>query len=306
MTKQLKAELSLLGITVVWGSSFIIMKNISEDIPAYVYLTLRFTVAGLLMILLFHRKLRDFSCKAFWSGTIVGLLLYGGMMLQVMGLHTTSASNSAFITGLNVVMVPVISATLLKKRPPLNAVFGVMLATAGLFVLKGFKGSWQIGDTYTLLCAVCFALQIIFIDKFAADVDIYQLATVEIVSAAVFYAITWLVADIGLPPVSFAIDSKVILTVLYTGALGTALGYGVQTVAQKYTTPTRTALILTCEPVFGAIFATAVPNGQGVREVLTLNTVLGCLLILLGMIITELRAGQGVGQGDGSAVPSSK
>ncbi|HBR01382.1 MAG TPA: EamA/RhaT family transporter, partial [Ruminiclostridium sp.] len=165
MTKQLKADLSLLSITVVWGSSFIIMKNISEDLPAYVYLTLRFSVAGILMLLLFHKRLKTLKLKTLLSGCVIGFLIYGGMMLQVMGLQTTSASNSGFITGLNVVMVPILSATLLKKKPPVSAVIGVIMAAVGLFIMKGFTGSWVIGDTYTLLCAVCFALQIIFIDK---------------------------------------------------------------------------------------------------------------------------------------------
>lgn len=289
MTKQIKADLALLSITLVWGSSFIIMKNISEDIPAYAYLTLRFGVAGLLMILLFHKKLKNLSFKALWSGSLVGLFLYAGMMLQVLGLKTTTASNSAFITGLNVVMVPVISATLLRKKPSIFSVGGVALATLGLFVLKGFQGEWVAGDTYTLLCAVCFALQIIFIDKFASDVDIYQLATIQVVSASLYYAITWGVISVVSTPVAFSLNAPVLLAILYTGAMGTAFAFGVQTIAQKYTTPTRTALILTCEPVFGALFALIVPNAEGVTETLTVKMVLGCLLILAGMMMSELK-----------------
>lgn len=289
MTKQLKADLSILSITVVWGSSFIFMKNISEDIPAYAFLALRFLVAGILMAAIFFRHLKGINLKSLLSGSFIGLILYGGMMLQVIGLKTTTASNSAFITGLNVIMVPIISATLLKKRPPMNALFGVVLATLGLFVLKGFTGVWGIGDTYTLLCAVCFALQIIFIDKFASDIDTYQLAIVQICSAALFYCITWLAAGAVTPQVSIVPDTKVILTILYTGALGTAFAFGVQTIAQKHTTPTRTALIITCEPVFGALFAMVVPDVTGKTEALTIETVLGCLLILSGMLITELK-----------------
>ncbi len=289
MSQQLKADLSILSITVIWGSSFIIMKNISERIPAYAYLTLRFAVAGLLLSLIFYKHLKKIKWKGLLSGTVIGFFLYAGMMMQVVGLQTTSASNSAFITGLNVVMVPIISATLLKKKPPLNAVFGVVLATVGLFVLKGFTGVWGVGDTYTLICAVCFALQIIFIDKFASDVDTYQLAIVQIVSAALFYAITWAVVDIVSNPVPIILDTEIILAVIYTGALGTAFGFGVQTLAQKYTSPTRTALIIACEPVFGAFFAFIVPNASGETEALTLGTILGCLLILSGMLITEAR-----------------
>jgi len=288
MTRQLKADLAILGITVVWGSSFIIMKNITEDIPAYAYLALRFLVATIIMGAVFHTQLKRIDFRTIRSGSLVGLTLYAGMMLQVLGLKTTSASNSAFITGLNVIMVPVISTLLLKKKPPLNAFLGVVLATLGLFALKGFSGSWTIGDSLTLLCALCFALQIIFIDKFASDINIYNLAIVQIASAAVLYFITWICAGYVAEPSPFVLDSKIVLTVLYTGALGTALAFGVQTIAQKYTTPTRTALIITCEPVFGALFALMIPDVNGQTEVLTVRMILGCLLILSGMLITEL------------------
>jgi drug/metabolite transporter (DMT)-like permease len=292
MIKQIKADLSILSITLIWGSSFIIMKNISEDIPAYAFLALRFSVAGILMLLLFHKKLKNINFKALWSGSVVGFFIYAGMMLQVLGLKTTSASNSAFITGLNVVMVPAFSAAILKKRPPINAVIGVIMAALGLFAIKGFTGKWVIGDTLTLLCAVCFALQIIFIDKFALDVDEYQLAVVQIVFAALLYAATWAAFGITVHSEPIAFDSKLITTVLYTGALGTAFAFGVQTIAQKHTTPTRTALIITFEPVFAAIFALIVPDNYGARETLKLETIIGCLLILFGMIITELKFGE--------------
>lgn len=291
MTKQLKADLAILGITVVWGSSFIIMKNITEDIPPYAYLALRFLVAAIILAAVFHKQLKTIDLKSIWSGSVVGLTLYAGMMLQVVGLKTTSASNSAFITGLNVIMVPVISVLLLKKRPSMKAFTGAVLAVSGLFVLKGFSGTWTVGDTLTLLCALCFALQIIFIDKFASDVNIYHLAVVQVASAAVLYVITWMIAGVANAAEPFTISPKIILTVLYTGALGTALAFGVQTIAQKFTTPTRTALIITCEPVFGAFFALIVPDVNGNTETLTISMVLGCLMILSGMLIAELDKG---------------
>lgn len=290
MNKQLKADLAIFSITIIWGSSFIVMKNISEDIPAYAYLAMRFLVASIILTVIFNKNLKGINLSSIMRGSLIGLMLYAGMMLQVLGLKTTTASNSAFITGLCVIMVPVISVFLLKKRPPVNAVLGVFLAAAGLFFLTGFQGDWVIGDTLTLICALCFALQIIFIDKFAPDMNIYHLAFIQVAATAVFYLITWAgVAFISVKPAPIVFDSKIILTILYTGALGTAFGYSVQTIAQKYTTPTRTALILTCEPVFGAIFAFIVPDIYGNTEVMTIQTIFGSILILSGMVITELK-----------------
>jgi drug/metabolite transporter (DMT)-like permease len=289
MTKQIKADLAILSITVVWGSSFVLMKNITGSIPFYAFLSLRFLVAAAILCMIFHKALRGIKLQAIFHGCVLGLMVFGGMALQYIGLEYTSASNSAFITGLNVVMVPVFSAVFLKKSPPLNAIIGVGLATAGLFFLSGgFSGSWNKGDSLTLLCAVCFAFQIIFIDKFAAKTDVRQLAVIQILSAAVFYSFLWL--GFGwFQPIAFALDTRSVLTILYTGAMGTALAFGVQTIAQKFTTPTRTALIIACEPVFGAIFAVTLPDRWGVTETLSFGAVVGCLLILSGMLVTEVK-----------------
>ena len=186
MSKQLKADLSIFSITIIWGSSFIVMKNISDDIPAYAYLAMRFLVASIILAIVFNKRLKGINLGDIMRGSLIAVLLYAGMMLQVLGLKTTTASNSAFITGLCVIMVPIISVFLLKKRPPVNAVIGVFLAAVGLFFLTGFQGNWVKGDTLTLICAICFALQIIFIDKFASDMNIYHLAYIQVAATSVF------------------------------------------------------------------------------------------------------------------------
>lgn len=290
MTKQLKADLSLLSITIVWGSSFILMKNITGHIPTYAYLFLRFSVASLVLAAIFHKQLKSIRFSTFWKGSVIGLFLFGVMALQFTGLQFTSASNSAFITGLNVVMVPVVSALLLKKRPPFKAVAGVALATVGLMLLSGgFSGAWNKGDTLTLFCAICCAFQIIFIDKFASEEDTRLLAFIQIAVAALLYGVLWAITGAAGEPGVIHMNSRVIITILITGVLGTAFAFGVQTIAQKYTTPTRTALILTCEPVFGAVFAMTIPNELGQTEVLTMASAVGCLLILFGMLVTEIK-----------------
>lgn len=288
MSKHLKADLAILSITVVWGSSFIIMKNIVDVMGVWAYLAMRFSVAAALMVLLFLPKVRAAKAPAVAKGGIVGLVLFAGMALQVAGLRFTSASNSAFITGLNVVLVPVLSAFLLRKQPPFKAIAGVACATVGLFLLTGgFDRAWNPGDTLTLLCACCFALQIILIDKFNQRTDPVQIAVFQIVGAALLYLISWRLFDPR--PVAFTLRN--VLTVLYTGAFGTAFAFGVQTIAQKHTSPTRTALIISCEPVFGAIFAMIVPDNAGKVEALTLSMAAGCLLIFGGMLISELKFG---------------
>lgn len=286
MSKQIKADILLLVIAAVWGSSFTLMKNVLDHIPSFAYLALRFIIAAVILIVIFHKNFKLINKRVLLYGVITGLMLFGGMALQVTGLYFTTASNSAFITGLNVVMVPIIAAAFFRRRPDLSSIIGVILAFAGLFFLSGgLDFRFNIGDLLTLFCAICFALQIIFIDRFTREQDSILLGVLQITFAALMYTGVWVTTD----PQPFAVDWTIIVTLLITGVFGTALAYTGQTVVQKYTSPTHTALILTAEPVFGALFALCIPNSAGETEILTFNTIIGCTLILAGMIICELK-----------------
>jgi drug/metabolite transporter (DMT)-like permease len=218
------------------------------------------------------------------------MFMFGGMAFQVNGLYTTSASNSGFITGLNVVIVPVIAAILLKKKPDRASFVGITIAFTGLFFLSGgLNFNFNYGDFLTFLCAICWAFQIIFIDKFLQTEDASLLAIIQIAFIGVASMGFWLTADSGKP---VEINSTVVIILLITAVLGTALAFGGQTIAQKDTTPAHTALILTAEPVFAAIFAMIIPNSLGITEIPTLTKAIGCLLILSGMLVSELKLGQ--------------
>jgi drug/metabolite transporter (DMT)-like permease len=280
-----KADLSILGVTVVWGSSFVFMKNVMEFTPVFAYLSLRFILASVLMCIIFFQCLKKLKASTVIWGFLVGLAVFVGSALQVTGLKYTTASNSGFITGLSVTMVPVLSAVLLKKKPPVNAVAGVVLAAIGLFFLTGgIQFKFNKGDFLTLLCAVSFAFHIIVIDKAVSREDPVQIAILQIISAAVMFTMVWGFQAFTLP----VINTTLVTTILWTGVLGTTLGFSVLTVAQKYTTPTRAALIITCEPVFAAIFAWTIPNSQGITETPGPFTIIGCILVFSGMILSKL------------------
>lgn len=289
MTKKIRADIILLLITIVWGASFPLMKIILEFIPAFAYLTIRFLIAAVVLSILFHKSFRKMTKRTLLYGSIIGILMFGGMAFQVMGLYTTSASNSGFITGLNVVMVPVISSVLLKKKPDKASFIGVSVAFLGLFFLSGgLSFNFNIGDFLTFLCAICWAFQIIAIDKFTQTEDPSLIAIIQLLFIGVASSFFWLTADAGKP---VEINGIVIGILLITGILGSALAFGGQTIAQKDTTPTHTALILTAEPVFAVIFAMIIPNAQGITEKPTLTTVIGSIMILSGMLISELKLG---------------
>lgn len=290
MTKRLRADLLLLIITVVWGVSFPLMKIMLDFMPSFAYLSLRFLLAALILALIFRSNLRHFSKRTLLLGIIIGVFNFAGMALQVNGLYTTTASNSGFITGLNVVIVPLISAVLLKEKPDKASVIGVFIAFTGLFLLSGgLNMNFNIGDFLTFLCSICWALQIISIDRFTALEDASLLAIMQVGFTGVASTAIW----VGTGFRSFEFNSTVITILLVTAIFGTALAFGGQTIAQKNTSPTHTALIFTAEPVFAALFAMIIPNMAGKTESLGSTSIAGGIMILAGMIISEFKLGRG-------------
>jgi len=290
MTKRLKADLMLLAITTVWGASFPLMKIVFDYIPAFAFLSIRFLVAAAVLSAICFKSFAKLDKRTIVDGIILGLFMFGGMGFQAVGLYTTSASNSGFITGLNVVLVPIVSAVLLKKKPDRSSVIGVILAFAGLFFMSGgLNPDFNFGDFLTFLCAICWTFQIIFVDRFTGTEDARLLTIIQLLFTGAASTVLWLTVDIGKPVV---INGTVIVIILITSVFGSALAYLVQTIAQKDTTPTHTSLIFTAEPVFAAIFAMIIPNAAGETEMPELMKALGCLLILAGTMISELRLGQ--------------
>jgi len=284
MSKQLKADIFLLFITIIWGVSFVLIKDIIEEIPSFAYLTIRFALAFLILSVVYRKHFRKMSRKTIGRGFIIALMLFLGMSFQITGLKYTTASNSALIMGFNVILVPVISGLFLKKKPEISSIAGVLMAGCGIFILSGgINLKFNIGDVLTLICAVGFAMQIIFVDMFANEENAIGLGVLQIGFTALLSAGMWLKE--GIEP--FAISRELVITLVITSILGTALAYVGQVIVQRFTSPTHTALIFTAEPVFGLIAALFIPDSNGVTETLTMRTVFGCILVPLGMLASE-------------------
>ncbi len=255
------------------------VKEAISQIGVFTFLTLRFLFAALVLALIFWPRLRASSPREFLAGALVGLFLFGGYALQTVGLKYTSVSKAGFITGLSVVIVPFLSTLLLRQKPNLDALVGVLVATTGLglLTLRGLSMAW--GDLWVLGGAVAFALQIVVLGRFAPQMETGSLATIQVATVALLSApLAW--AREGSPP---QMSHHLWFVISFTGIMATSLAFLAQSKAQRFTSPTHTALIFATEPVFAAIFGYLL-----LQERLGWRGLLGCALILAGMAVGEI------------------
>jgi len=281
--QQLQADIALLCLTLIWGSTFVLVKDSVRLVPPFIFLSLRFASALVPVALVSLPALRRARRDEWLAGLLIGLFLFGGYAFQTVGLQYTTASKSAFLTGLSVVMVPIFAIPLLGARPRLLSSVGVVLATVGLALLSLREDlAIEYGDLLTLACAVSFALHIIAIGKFTIQANGRVLVALQLLVATVGSALC-AVAWEPIPRSLTEIPVSVISAALFLGLVASAFAFAVQVRMQRLTSATHTALIFTMEPVFGALFAYAL-----IGEVLTPQQMIGCLFILAGMIIAEI------------------
>lgn len=281
MVKQLKADLSLVAVTVVWGASFPIMSIAFKSIPPYSFIAIRFLLAGIILAIVFMKKFKTLNRQSVIAGIVIGAALGTGSILQAVGLLYTTPSKSGFITGLNVIIVPILIAIIYKKLPDFKTNLGIVLSIIGLafMSLSGNGAGINKGDLLTFVAAITFGAQILLVDKFVTDLDISVLTCVELLTVGIMSSIPAAVVEGFKIHLNIFSVGAVVFTVLFC----TIFAFGVQNVAQGYTSPTHTAIIFLAEPVFSAIFSVAV------GDKLTGRTLVGCLMILAGMIIINIK-----------------
>ncbi len=283
-----RADLALAFVALVWGSTFVIVKSVLNDLSTLYFLALRFTVASGCLFLLFlpaFRRMRwQAAIRGLRGGLLTGILLWSGYVLQTFGLKYTSAGNSGFITGFYIVLVPILSALIYRRLPQLLEVFGIGIATAGLVLLTipgALHGGFAInrGDLLTAGCAVAYAFHLLVLGYFSQREAFEAVALGQILCTALLSWVSLLVE----PPVARWTSGSV-MAVLVTAVFATALAFALQTWGQRYTSATRTALIFALEPVFALL--TAILAGG---ESLTVARLIGCALILGGILAVELK-----------------
>jgi len=275
------ADLSLLFVAIIWGSTFIIVKQSVENIPVFSFLFMRFALAGMLLILINAPKLKAINKGVLADGVLLGTALFLAYAFQTFALTATSASITAFITGLFVIFVPVLSSVFLRKLPRQEAMIGVVFATIGLaFITLQGKFLVSFGEFLALVCAFFIAIHIILTDKLSRRNDFGLLTLVQVNMVALFSLIFSFFLDLRVIPIQF--NNQLIFSLIINSVFATFVAFIVQTSMQKYTTPTKAAIIFIMEPVSSAFFSYWIGG-----ELLTAKQYVGTSFILFAMVFTE-------------------
>lgn len=283
-----RADLALAVIALIWGTTFVVVKNALAGASTMLFLTLRFTVATAALAVLYRGRLSTAGTggrAAVRGGALAGVFLIASYFFQTQGLRYTTPSKSAFITGMSVVLVPLLGALVYRILPGLSEILGVLVAAAGMGLLTVRWDNLRIefGDALTLACAAGFAVHILVVGHFTSRGGFELLSLTQIATAAALgWASFWWMET---PQLIWSAGLAGAL--LVTGLLATALAFTAMAWAQQHTTPTHTALIFSLEPVFAWLTSWLVAG-----ETLSPAATLGAVLILAGILLVELKPWQ--------------
>ena len=274
----MKPLLALIAVTAVWGVTFVQVKDAVALYPLFAFLAVRFAIASLTLMGPAARRLRPLGRRGLGAGIVLGLLLAAGYALQTAGLERTTVSSTGFITGMYVVLTPLIALVLFRHRIGRGAWIGVGLATLGLALLSGIDAGSPAGDLLVLAAAAVYSLQIVLMERYAPRYDAFALTFVEMLTAFVGFAVVAAArGEFELPR-----GTTVWAALLVTGVFASALAFLVQTWAQRRASATQTALAFSMEPVWAAIFGYTLAGDR-------LGAIgwTGCAIILAGIAVAE-------------------
>ena len=287
---NLIGQILLLLATMVWGTSFVILKNTIAEVPAMYVIAIRFLFAGVVMLLVFFKKLKTLTKQTFLSGVIVGLFITGAYVTQTIGLMNTTPGRNAFLTSSYCVMCPFLMWACFKKKPKLKNVISatICIVGIGLISLSGEQSSGAnllLGDGLTLIAAVFFGLQIIFIDRFQnKGADSSMLLVFEFLTTGVAFAIISLIFELPVHGISgYALTTDQLLKIAYLAVMCTLFAQSAQMIGQKYTTANQSSIILSVEAVFGMLFSVLMG-----AEKLSVMLGVGFAVVFIAIMISEI------------------
>jgi drug/metabolite transporter (DMT)-like permease len=272
------AAFGLLAVTAAWGSTFFLLKDVLDRIPVTDFLAVRFALAAVALWLVFPRSVARLTPLERRHGVLLGLVYGGAQLLQTVGLQTTSASVSGFVTGMYVVFTPLLAAVLLRARIGATVWAAVALSTVGLGVLSLQGFALGTGETLTLLSALLYGAHIVGLGAWSSSRSAIGLTVVQLLTITAVCGVGALPGGIVLPQ-----TGGDWLALVHMALVAGALALVVQTWAQAHLAATRAAIIMTMEPVFAALFAVLFGG-----EVLGPRIAVGGALVLAAMYLVEL------------------
>ncbi len=280
MTKQARADIMLMIITVFWGSSYILTKFALDALQPFNLTALRFIIAFIVAAFVFHKNIMKSDMKTVKYSLILAVLLVGMFISMSFGLQYTTASNAGFLISLSVVIIPILSYLFLKQKIERRAVIGVCMAPVGIALLTlNSQLTVNSGDLLCILCALFCAVHVVVMGVFTKEVDSVALGILQLGFAGVFSIVFSMFTEtVRLPDTGISWGAVLTLSILCT-----AVGYIVQATAQRHTSATHTGLILSLEPVFSAILGFAF-----LGEILSPKGYLGAAVLLASVLIAEL------------------
>ncbi len=282
--KKYLAIAGLIAVTVIWGGGFVASDMALKSLRPFQIMAIRFLLSTILMGGASIRELKGIDFKELRAGILMGCALFVGFAFQIVGLQYTTPSKNAFLTALNVVMVPFIAFLILKKKISMKSIAGAVMAIFGVGLLSLEKNlSLGLGDALTLVCAVGFAFQIFFTSEFVKKYRAVVLNFVQMLTAVLLSVVSLFLFG----ETEFHVTAQGWLSVLYLGVISTALCYLLQTASQRYVDETKAAIILSMESVFGTIFSILI-----LHEQVTLRMICGCVIILAAVIVSNLADAQ--------------
>ncbi len=275
------AELGLLVATIIWGGAFVVVKDTTRSLAPSYLIALRFLIACLLMCIVFFRRLKNIRLPDLAGGAVIGILGAIGFELQTYGVEYTTAGKNAFLTSAYCVIVPFLYWAVKHRRPKLQNVAAAFLCVIGVGVLSVRQGfTVGFGDLLSLSCGFFLAFQIVAIDIFTEKGDPILLTIIQSAVCGIAVLPVAVLAE----PFPSQIQTETVFSILYLAVLSTMVAFLLQMVCQKYLDPSKSALIMAMESVFGTLFGIAF-----LKESVTLQTFLGFLLIFTAVFLSEMK-----------------
>ena len=280
MKKRIPGELILLLTAIIWGYGFVAVANSLDNLTPFQLVLLRFGIAAVILILVFQKNFRKLKVSSIKKGSILGVLFFIGFALQTFGIQYTTPSKNAFLTGVNVIIVPLIAFFLFKRKLTRQEVLGAILSMIGIGILTlQTGGQVNIGDLLTLGCAIAFAFHIFFTTLFMEHESPIDIAIVQTLTCAILAGIAVLME--GAPIVR--LDRTSLMSVLYLALFSTMLSTVFQAYGQKTTSETRSAILLSTESLWGTFFSFLF-----LGEAMTPRLVIGGLIIFSSIVLAQI------------------